>query len=308
MALLPIHDDNPTRRRPWVTYALIAVNVVVFFASPLSPVALMAPGSSLAQACEVEAFLDEWAAVPAEVVEGEPAPAVVTGQPVQPDGCAVAEPTYEKSPELSVLTAMFLHGGIAHLAGNMLFLFVFGNNVEDRLGRLRFLLYYLATGYAATYAFAIAFADSTENLVGASGAVAGVLGGYLLLFPRARVLSLVTFLLFLPLRLPAWVVLGSWFLLQYLYASGAGLVADAQVAYLAHVAGFLAGVVLVLPFVPGTRRAQAEARARAYARHGAWGERELGPPYGGGYPAPYAGGDPWGRPAPSRGRRWTSRW
>jgi membrane associated rhomboid family serine protease len=292
MALLPIHDDNPTRRRPWVTYALIAVNVVVFLASPLSPLALMPPGSALAETCEALAFLDEWAAVPSEVVAGEPRDAVATGEPVPPDACAVAAPDYEKSPELSVLTAMFLHGGVAHLAGNMLFLFVFGNNVEDRLGRLRFLAFYLACGYAATYVFAAAFADSSESLVGASGAVAGVLGGYLLLFPRARVLSLVTFLLFLPLRLPAWVVLGSWFLLQYLYSVGAGLVADAQVAYLAHVAGFLAGMLLVLPFVPGTRRGQAEARARAYAGRG----------WGGHSPSPHL--DPWAQRHPPRRRGW----
>src|SRR3712207_3224181 len=134
---------------------------------------------------------------------------------------------------------MFLHGGWLHLLGNMLFLFVFGNNVEDRLGRFRFTVFYLACGYVATYAFAFFYSNSTESLVGASGAIAGVLGAYLLLFPRAKVLSLVPFLFFFPLRLPAWMVLGSWFLLQYFYFRGAGVSGGTEVAYLAHVAGFV---------------------------------------------------------------------
>jgi membrane associated rhomboid family serine protease len=146
---------------------------------------------------------------------------------------------------VSVLTAMFLHGGWLHLLGNMLFLFVFGNNVEDRLGRLRFLAFYLVCGYAATYGFALFQASSTQPLVGASGAIAGVLGAYLVLYPRARVLSLLTFLFFLPVRLPAWVVLGSWFLLQYLYFRGAGVAAGSGVAYGAHVVGFVVGAFLV---------------------------------------------------------------
>jgi len=277
MALLPVHDQNPTHRRAWVTWTLLATNVVVFLLSPLATLPL-GGGPSLAETCDTLAFLDRWAAVPAEVVTGEGPDVAVTGDPV-PGGCVVGPVGWEKSVPLSVLTAMFLHGGWAHLAGNMLFLAVFGNNVEDRLGRLRFLLFYLACGYAATYGFALAFAESTENLVGASGAVAGVLGAYLVLFPRARVLTLVTFFFFLPLRLPAWVVLGSWFVLQYLFAAGAGLVADAQVAYLAHVVGFVAGAVLVLLL------------ARRPPRQPA------GPPV----PQPYGGpGYGWGPPPPGR--------
>jgi membrane associated rhomboid family serine protease len=155
-------------------------------------------------------------------------------------------------PFLSVLSAMFLHGGLLHLLGNMLFLFVFGNNVEDRLGRVRYLLFYLACGYAATYGFALANPTSQETLVGASGAIAGVLGAYLVLFPRARVTSLIPFLFFIPIWLPAWVVLGSWFVLQWLYFQGAGTAQGAGVAYLAHVVGFVVGVVLV--FVLGGMR------------------------------------------------------
>jgi membrane associated rhomboid family serine protease len=147
-----------------------------------------------------------------------------------------------------VLTAMFLHGGLLHLAGNMLFLFVFGNNVEDRLGPWRYLLFYLACGYLATYGFALSDPSSQETLVGASGAIAGVLGAYLVLFPHARVTSLVPFLFFIPVWLPAWIVLGSWFVLQWLYFQGAATAQGAGVAYLAHVVGFAAGVILILLF------------------------------------------------------------
>lgn len=244
--VLPVHDDNPTRRRAVVTLALIAVNVVAFL---LSPVATHLVGEGrVSQQCEAIAYFDHWAAKPHELLSGAQEPAGATGEvggtPGR-EGCIVTSPPpYRKSPVLSVLTAMFLHGGLLHLAGNMLFLWVFGNNVEDRLGRLRYLGFYLLCGYVAAYGFALSQPESTQPLVGASGAVAGVLGAYLLLFPRAEVLSLLTFLFFLPVRLPAWVVLGSWFLLQYVYSRGTG-VAEAQVAYQAHVLGFVTGVALM---------------------------------------------------------------
>ena len=121
-----------------------------------------------------------------------------------------------------------------------------GVDFEDRLGRLRYLLFYLLCGYAATYGFALANPTSEDTLVGASGAIAGVLGAYLVLFPGARVVSLVSFLLFFPIWLPAWVVLGSWFVLQWLYYQGTATAEGAGVAYLAHIVGFAAGVVLVI--------------------------------------------------------------
>ncbi|HWG94374.1 MAG TPA: rhomboid family intramembrane serine protease [Mycobacteriales bacterium] len=246
--VLPVHDLNPTRRTPWVTRLLLAVNVVAFLVSPVATAGLT--GNEAPQAlCEQLAFFDEYAAKPSELLTNDPADLVATGE-VGEDasgrlGCALAPPAYEKSPVLSVVTAMFLHGGWLHLAGNLLFLYVFGNNVEDRLGRLRFLLFYLACGFAATYGFALPDAGSTQPLVGASGAIAGVLGAYLVLFPRARVWSLLTFFFFLPVRLPAWVVLGSWFVVQYLYAQGAGLTEATGVAYSAHVIGFVVGAALV---------------------------------------------------------------
>jgi membrane associated rhomboid family serine protease len=134
--------------------------------------------------------------------------------------CETARPSYHKIPALSVLSAMFLHGGWLHLLGNMLFLWIFGNNVEDRFGRIRYLLFYLLCGYVAAYGFALADPDSTTPLIGASGAIAGVLGAYIVLFPRARVWSLVPVLFFIPLRLPAWLVLGLWFVLQWFYSAG----------------------------------------------------------------------------------------
>jgi membrane associated rhomboid family serine protease len=141
---------------------------------------------------------------------------------------------------------MFLHGSWLHLLGNMLFLWIFGNNIEDRFGRFWYLLFYLGCGLLATYGFAFADPNSTDPLLGASGAIAGVLGAYLVLFPRARVWSLVPFLFFIPLRLPAWIVLGLWFVVQWAYTSGVAVPSSGSVAYLAHVVGFLAGVVVGL--------------------------------------------------------------
>ena len=247
--MLPVHDVNPTRRTPWVTRLLLLLNVLAFVLSPLALAPLLGEGDP-ASTCRQLAFLDEWAAKPAEVIGNDAADVVATGRaapaPAGQIGCVTqSTPPYDKQPAVSVLTAMFLHGGWLHLAGNMLFLFVFGNNVEDRLGRLRFLVFYLLCGYAATYGFSLFFAGSSQPLVGASGAIAGVLGAYLVLFPRARVWSLLTFLFFLPMRLPAWLVLGSWFVLQYLYARGAGLSEATGTAYLAHVIGFVVGAALV---------------------------------------------------------------
>ena len=246
--VLPVHDVNPTRRRALVTPLLIALNVAVFVLGPIATMPLLG-GSSASAQCRVASYLAHYAAEPAELTSGRPArrvPGPVVGRDPATGrtGCVVQDPPpFHKSPFLSVLTAMFLHGGWLHLLGNMLFLFVFGNNVEDRLGRLRFLAFYLGCGYVATYGFALLQAGSTEPLVGASGAIAGVLGAYLALFPRAKVWSLLTFFFFLPVRLPAWLVLGSWFVLQYLYFRGAGL-ASGGVAYGAHVVGFVVGFLL----------------------------------------------------------------
>lgn len=155
---------------------------------------------------------------------------------------------------LSVLFAMFLHGGWLHLLGNMLFLYIFGNNVEDRLGRLKYLAFYLGCGYAATYGFSLLDRESTQSLVGASGAIAGVLGAYLVLYPRATVRAIIPFffLIFIPIPIPAWVMIGLWFLQNLV--SGYATIADAAnpdagVAWFAHIGGFLFGAILVWLFV-----------------------------------------------------------
>ncbi|POX48986.1 rhomboid family intramembrane serine protease [Streptomyces sp. Ru71] len=252
--VIPVHDVNPVRRTPWVTYALIAANVVVFLFTP-GLAGSVAGESTLAQSCHLHAFLDHWAAVPRELIHHRMPGLVPTGDVglgAHGPGCVVAPPSYDKSPALSVFTAMFLHGSWLHLLGNMLFLLIFGNNVEDRMGHVRFALFYVVCGYAAGYGFAVLNAGSGDPLIGASGAIAGVLGAYLVLYPRARVWVLVPFLIFLPLRLPAWLVLGFWFVLQAVYSAGEGVSAAGTVAYAAHVVGFLAGMLIALPLRPGT--------------------------------------------------------
>ncbi|HVF06018.1 MAG TPA: rhomboid family intramembrane serine protease [Frankiaceae bacterium] len=249
--VIPIHDRNPVRRAPVVTYVIIALNFAVFLVQPIA-FSSLGGGVNTAQACRQEAFFRRWGAIPRELLSNEQLPETVLA-PAGPEHCLVGPPDYEKQPVVSAVTATFLHGGWLHLLGNMLFLFVFGNNVEDRLGRVRFLLSYVGWGLIATYLFALTVSGSTGVVVGASGAVAGVLGAYLVLFPRARVTSLVPFLFFIPLPLPAWVVLGSWFLLQALYSIGPGVTEGAGVAYLAHVAGFVAGFVAAKLY--GKRRA-----------------------------------------------------
>ena len=175
--VLPVHDTNPTRRTPVVTYLLIAINVIVFLLSPLS--SSVTGSTTVAQECRIDSYLSKYAAIPDEVVHNraEPQKPVVLTDGEQRYSCPAVAP-YTKQPYLSVLYAMFLHGGWLHLLGNMLFLYVFGNNVEDRLGRLKYLAFYLGCGYAATYGFSFLDAGSTQPLVGASGAIAGVLGAY----------------------------------------------------------------------------------------------------------------------------------
>ncbi len=223
--VLPLHDVNPVRRFPMVTLSLIVANVISFLTTPAATV------------CELQAFLIQWGAVPREMMQNEPLSAVPNAV------CAIGPPAYDKNVVLSVLFSMFLHAGWLHLLGNMLFLWVFGNNVEDRFGHLKFLLFYAAAGYVAAYGFALVNPALDVPLVGASGAVSGVLGAYLVLFPWARVWSLVVII---PVPLPAWLVLGLWFVLQWLYSSGYAVEAG-SVAYLAHIIGFLFGVLMAIP-------------------------------------------------------------
>jgi membrane associated rhomboid family serine protease len=244
--VLPVHDINPVRRTPWVTYGLVAANVIVLLLTPASQTSITGT-STQAQLCSQQAFYDHYAAIPHELVTDHQLTQVATGQPgPSPNTCYVSKPAYHKLPVLSVLYSMFLHAGWLHLLGNMLFLVIFGNNIEDRFRKLPYLLFYVFSGFVAAYGFAFANQSSVEPLIGASGAIAGVLGAYLVIYPRAKVWSLVPFLFFIPVRIPAWLVLGSWFVLQWLYSAGYAASGAGSVAYVAHVFGFIAGVIIGL--------------------------------------------------------------
>ncbi len=205
--MFPIRDHNPSGRTPFVTYALIVINVGVFL---LYYPFLAEPALSY--------FFYEWGFVPRFVSEG--------------------------SGFAGLVTHMFLHGGWLHLIGNMLFLFIFGDNVEEEMGHVGFLSFYLLAGFAAAGLQFASDPGSEAPMVGASGAIAGVMGAYLLLFPRAKVDVLFIFVVFFRIfPIPAWIVLGIWFGLQVF--NGATIPADqGGVAYWAHIGGFVAGVVL----------------------------------------------------------------
>lgn len=216
--MIPLRDINPSRTRPIVTYVLIGLNAVFF----LYEVAL---GPRLHELLFQVAFIPSvFFSVEGGIVYG-----LVAGS-----------------------ISMFLHGGWMHILGNMLYLWIFGDNVEDRLGHVRFVLFYLLTGWAATFAHAYASPESQLPAVGASGAVSGVLGAYLLLYPRARIVTAVFMLLFVQfIEVPALVFLPIWFLLQFfsgvvsLSAASTGNVEAGGVAWFAHIGGFAAGAALV---------------------------------------------------------------
>jgi membrane associated rhomboid family serine protease len=271
--VIPVHDVNPVRRTPWVTYGLIAANVGILLLTPV----FAATGTSgdLADLCKQESFFQHFGAIPKELITNHQLAMVATGETgtgANGPGCVFGPPGYSKIPALSVLSSMFLHGGWLHLLGNMLFLWVFGNNIEDRFGRIRYLLLYFAAGFAAAYGYAYFNPNATDPLVGASGAISGVLGAYLVLYPMAKVWGLVPVLFFLPLKLPAWLVLGTWFVLQGLYASGLGVAEGSAVAYLAHIIGFVLGVLFALPFrrwrPPHLRYEQSSVMWRRHSRDG----------------------------------------
>jgi membrane associated rhomboid family serine protease len=223
--LIPIRDLNPTRIFPIVTVALILVNVGAF---------LWQPASGTQE--EID-FLYERAGIACELTTGEP----LTLTEAARDQC-VADSTEapvfpDKNIWLAGIVSMFLHGGLFHILGNMWFLWIFGNNIEEAFGTFGFLVMYLAAGVVATAAFVLTNPDATVPLVGASGAIAGVLGAYLVLFPAHQVLTLLVFF-FVPI--PAILFLGLWFLSQF-------GIADVGVAWEAHVGGFVFGVLVTLP-------------------------------------------------------------
>jgi rhomboid family protein len=211
--MIPLRDDNPIRSTPVVTIALIAVCVIVFVWE------ILLPPETVQHVVYALGF------VPA-VLFGK----AELGDPLVPSG-------------VTLLTAMFLHGGWLHLAGNMLYLWIFGDNIEDRMGHGRFMVFYVVCGLVAALAQALPDVGSTVPMIGASGAISGVLGAYLVLYPRANVLvALPILIIFYTFRVPAFIVLGLWFLAQL--ASSIASDAGAGVAFRAHVGGFLAGVLL----------------------------------------------------------------
>lgn len=216
--MIPLRDDNPTHTKPVLTVSLIAINCLIFFYQ-LS----LGPRAG-------RLFLFQFGAIPSVIVGGAALPAHVGAVP----------------PFVSIFTSMFLHGSILHLAGNMLYLWIFGNNIEEALGRFRFIVFYLLCGFAAAMVHILSNVDSTIPTIGASGAISGVLGAYLMLYPRAQVLTLVPFFFFLQLvYIPAGIVLSLWFLLQLAYGSLGPGGAGGGVAWWAHVGGFVAGMIFV---------------------------------------------------------------
>jgi membrane associated rhomboid family serine protease len=236
--MIPFRDDNPTRTFPFVVVALIAANVAVFLHQALLP--------------EVDQvlFLYSYGAVPAVLVGKAALAQVIPAQLRAAAGTAGIGVQALQPAWLAVFTSMFLHGSVLHLGGNMLYLWIFGNNVEDALGHLRFIVFYFLCGCLAAAAQIAVSVNSPTPMIGASGAIAGVLGAYYMKFPRARVRCLV-FLFFLVtvVMLPAGLVLLIWFLLQVwesLTVTAQGV--QGGVAVFAHIGGFIAGWALVRRF------------------------------------------------------------
>lgn len=219
--MIPLRDNLPTRHAPLVTLLFIGINAYAFLK-------LFWLGSYAGQR-----YLLYYGLIPCSL----------TGS------CQVTGRAF--TPEVTLLTSMFVHAGFFHFAGNMLYLWIFGNNIEDSMGRIRFILFYFLCGVIAAATHALANAGSTVPMIGASGAISGILGAYLMLFPRARVLTLVILGFYIrTIEVPAMVVLGFWFVLQFLNAlisAGTG----AGVAWYAHVGGFIAGITLIGVFKRG---------------------------------------------------------
>jgi membrane associated rhomboid family serine protease len=256
--MFPISDENPTLRTPVVTYALLATLVLVFvFVQGAGGVT--DPYALIASVCN-------YGMVPAELLHTRPVGYAV---PMAPGVACVVD--NEPVNVLTPLTSMFLHGGWLHLLGNSLFLWVFGNNVEDSMGRGRFLAFYLMCGLAAAAAHVAVEPNSPVPTVGASGAISGVLGGYLLLYPRVRVRTF--FPPFFLFRVPAWFVLIFWFISQVLTGlpqlSQVRPDASAGVAVWAHIGGFVAGALLVRLFEDRGRVARRTTAGQAQAAFGA---------------------------------------
>jgi membrane associated rhomboid family serine protease len=229
--MFPIRDDNPHFLTPYATYGLIVANVLVW---------VLVQGMGLEPA--LTASLCRLGLIPAELLQAVPPG---TRVPLGPDvACVLGTPSW-----ITPLSSMFMHGGWLHIIGNMWFLWIFGNNVEDSMGHVRFVIFYLLCGFAAAAAQVVTDLDSAIPMVGASGAIGGVMGAYVLLYPRVRVHMLVILGFYVTtFAVPAYFMLGYWFVVQFLSGLFSVGAEGGGVAFWAHVGGFVAGGVLVLLF------------------------------------------------------------
>ncbi len=292
--MIPIRDDNPVRHFPIVTVAIIALNVLAFL--------LWQP--TFGSETDQQTFFFCHAEIPWEVTHqtnlGEGGPDAgqeiedefnVTPSQAEQFQARFRQECGNKSWWESIFVAMFLHGSWLHIGGNMLFLWVFGNNVEDKVGPPFYLLFYLVAGVVASVAQLLVSLNSVIPNLGASGAIAGVLGAYIVMFPRRRVLTLVIFFFITFVYLPAYVVLGAWFVLQLF--SGVGSLASrvntgGGIAFFAHIGGFAFGALIALLFFPKERFGALPPPRRPDVPSGwGWGRRRpppFGDQYGGGWP------------------------
>jgi membrane associated rhomboid family serine protease len=241
--MIPLKDDVPSRSVPFVTVGLIGLNVLAFLYQLSLGIDARGPGAEAA-----EAFVFEFGIVPCRLTQACP-------------GALGRLADDFPHPWVTILTSMFLHGGLLHIAGNMLYLWIFGDNVEDTLGHGRFLVFYVLSGVAAAVGQTLVSPTSTVPMIGASGAVSGVLGAYMLLFPHAAILTLFMFGFFVRfIHVPALIVLGFWIVLQLLNgyitfsAQAVGRGESGGVAWFAHIGGFLAGMVLLFLIRPRRKR------------------------------------------------------
>ena len=243
--MIPLKDDAPRITTPYINYFLLAANVLVF----LYQVSLPAMGGQVS----LNAFVRDFGVVPARI------PIWLSGGEVPQQYVNMLGARYVTgaSALLPILTSMFLHGSWLHLISNMWVLYIFGDNVEDHLGHFAYLAFYLAAGILAALTHIAFNFYSAVPSVGASGAIAGVMGAYFLLYPSARVLTWVPFLFVFFLWLPAWIVLGYWFVVQFLSGAATAIAATSSttgIAFWAHVGGFIAGLILIKLFPSRPRR------------------------------------------------------
>lgn len=228
---IPLKDENPTSRFPYITLLFLALNIVVFFYQISSPQGL-------------QYFVYKMGAIPYEITHFQSIPLI---------SAQTHQPINRLSPWLTLVTSLFLHGSVMHLFGNMLYLWIFGNNVEDFLGSFRFFFFYLISGLGASLVHIGLNSGSQVPVIGASGAIAGVLGAYLILYPQARVLTLIFLFIFIRIvPVPAFFVLGIWFIVQIMNVGLGG-----GVAWFAHIGGFLLGIFLVKYYIQKRKRVRA---------------------------------------------------